>query len=149
MEGKKDVLGIWLGANESAKYWLTVLTGLKNRSVHDILIVSVDGLSGFVEAIHEAFPRTEIQRCIIHQICSSTRYVNYKDVKEFSSDLKPIYKAITEKSPLVDLDELEAKWGLKHALGVKSRRVNWAELSTMFKYPAQIRTLIYTANATA
>jgi putative transposase len=147
LEGQKDVLGIWLGATESAKYWLNVLTGLKNRGVKDILIASVDGLSGFVEAIHAAFPQTEVQRCIIHQIRASIRYVSYKDVKAFSADLKPIYKAATEESALAALDELEAKWGAKYALGVKSWRVNWSELSTMFKYPPEIRTLIYTTNA--
>ncbi len=147
LEGKKDVLGIWLGATESAKYWLNVLTGLKNRGVRDILIASVDGLSGFVEAIHAAFPQTEVQRCVIHQIRASTRYVSYKDVKAFSADLKPIYKAATEELALTALDELEGKWGSKYALGVKSWRVNWPELSTMFKYPAEIRTLIYTTNA--
>jgi transposase-like protein len=147
LEGKKDVLGIWLGATESAKYWLNVLTGLKNRGVKDILIVSVDGLSGFVEAIHAAFPQTEIQRCVIHQIRAFTRYVSYKDVKAFSADLKPIYKAATEESALAALDDLETKWGSKYALGVKSWRVNWPELSTMFKYPPEIRTLIYTTNA--
>ena len=147
LEGKKDVLGIWLGATESSKYWLNVLTGLKNRGVKDILIASVDGLSGFVEAIHTAFPQTEVQRCVIHQIRASTRYVSYKDVKAFTADLKPIYKAATEESALAALDELEAKWGGKYALGVKSWRTNWPELSTMFKYPAEIRTLIYTTNA--
>ena len=147
LDGKKDVLGIWLGAAESAKYWLNVLTGLKNRGVQDILIASVDGLSGFVEAIHAAFPQTEIQRCVIHQIRASTRYVSYKDVKAFSADLKPIYKAATEESALAALDDLEAKWGATYALGVKSWRVNWTELSTMFKYPSEIRTLIYTTNA--
>lgn len=99
LEGKKDVLGIWLGGTESAKYWLNVLTGLKNRGVQDILIASVDGISGFVDAIHAAFPQTEIQRCVIHQIRASTRYVSYKDVKVFSADLKPIYKAATEELP--------------------------------------------------
>jgi transposase-like protein len=147
LEGKKDVLGIWLGATESAKYWLNVLTGLKNRGVRDILIVSVDGLSGFVDAIHTAFPDTEVQRCVIHQIRASTRYVSYKDIKAFTADLKPIYKAATEELALSALDELESKWGAKYALGVKSWRANWTELSTMFKYPAEIRTLIYTTNA--
>ena len=147
LEGKKDVLGIWLGATESAKYWLNVLTGLKNRGVRDILIVSVDGLSGFVDAIHTAFPDTEVQRCVIHQIRASTRYVSYKDIKAFTADLKPIYKAATEELALSALDELESKWGAKYALGVKSWRANWIELSTMFKYPAEIRTLIYTTNA--
>ena len=147
LEGKKDVLGIWLGANESSKYWLSVLNGLKNRGVSDILIASVDGLSGFVDAIHAAFPKTEVQRCIIHQIRSSCRYVSYKDIKQFTADLKPVYKAPTEEIALAALDEFEAKWGVKYPLGVKSWRVNWTELSTMFKYPPEIRKLIYTTNA--
>lgn len=147
LEGRKDVLGIWLGANESSKYWLSVLNGLKNRGVSDILIASVDGLSGFVEAIHAAFPKTEVQRCIIHQIRSSCRYVSYKDIKQFTADLKPVYKAPTEETALAALDEFEVKWGAKYPLGVKSWRVNWTELSTMFKYPPEIRKLIYTTNA--
>lgn len=147
LEGRKDVLGIWLGANESSKYWLSVLNDLKNRGVSDILIASVDGLSGFVEAIHAAFPKTEVQRCIIHQIRSSCRYVSYKDIKQFTADLKPVYKAPTEETALAALDEFEAKWGAKYPLGVKSWRVNWTELSTMFKYPPEIRKLIYTTNA--
>lgn len=147
LEGRKDVLGIWLGTNESAKYWLSVLNGLKNRGVSDILIASVDGLTGFVEAINTAFPKTEVQRCIIHQIRSSSRYVSYKDIKQFTADLKPVYKAPTEEIALVALDEFEAKWGKKYPLGVKSWRMNWNELSTMFKYPPEIRKLIYTTNA--
>jgi transposase-like protein len=147
LDGKKDVLGIWLGTNESSKYWLSVLNGLKSRGVSDILIASVDGLSGFVEAINTAFPQTEVQRCIIHQIRASSRYVSYKDIKQFTADLKPIYKAPTEDVALVALDEFEAKWGKKYPLGVKSWRVNWNELSTMFKYPPEIRKLIYTTNA--
>ncbi len=147
LDGKKDVLGIWLGASESSKYWLSVLNGLKNRGVQDILIASVDGLSGFVEAINVAFPKTEVQRCIIHQIRSSTRYVSYKDIKQFTVDLKPVYKAPTEEIALAAMDEFEAKWGGKYPLAVKSWRVNWNELSTMFKYPPEIRKLIYTTNA--
>ena len=147
LEGRKDVLGIWLGANESSKYWLSVLNGLKNRGVSDILIASVDGLSGFVDAIHAAFPKTEVQRCIIHQIRSSCRYVSYKDIKQFTADLKPVYKAATEDIALAALDEFEAKWGVKYPLGVKSWCANWTELSTMFKYPPEIRKLIYTTNA--
>lgn len=147
LDGKKDVLGIWLGASESSKYWLSVLNGLKNRGVQDILIASVDGLSGFVEAINVAFPKTEVQRCIIHQIRSSTRYVSYKDIKQFTADLKPVYKAPTEEIALAAMDEFEAKWGGKYPLAVKSWRVNWNELSTMFKYPPEIRKLIYTTNA--
>lgn len=147
LEGKKDVLGIWIGATESAKYWLSVLNGLKSRGVNDILIVSVDGLTGFSEAIAAAYPRTEIQRCIIHQIRSSTRYVSYKDIKAFTAALKPIYKAPTEELALEALDELESAWGGKDPASIKSWRDHWDELATMFKYPEQIRRIIYTTNA--
>jgi transposase-like protein len=147
LDGKKDVLGIWLGASESSKYWLAVLNGLKNRGIQDILIASVDGLAGFVEAIGVAFPKTEVQRCIIHQIRSSTRYVSYKDIKEFTTDLKPIYKAATEELALLALDEFDGKWAKKYPLAIRSWRVNWNELSTMFKYSPEIRKLIYTTNA--
>ena len=147
LEGKKDVLGIWIGATESAKYWLSVLNGLKSRGVNDILIVSVDGLTGFSEAIAAAYPRTEIQQCIIHQIRSSTRYVSYKDVKAFTAALKPIYKAPTEELALEALDELESTWGGKYPASIKSWRDHWDELATMFKYPEQIRRIIYTTNA--
>lgn len=147
LEGKKDVLGIWLGATESSKYWLLVLNGLKNRGVEDILIASIDGLSGFVEAINVAYPKTEIQRCIIHQIRNSTKYVSYKDLKAFTTDLKPIYKAADEALGLIALDEFDAKWSKKYPLAVKSWRSNWTELATFFKYPPEIRKLIYTTNA--
>lgn len=147
VEGYKDVLGIWLGATEGAKFWLGVLNGLKNRGVEDILIASVDGLKGFVEAIDVAFPLTEVQRCVIHQIRASTRYVSYKDVRAFVADLKPVYKAATENSALGALTEFENKWSEKYAVAVKSWRENWNELSTMFKYSPEIRKLIYTTNA--
>ena len=147
LQGKKDVLGLWVGATESSKYWLGVLSGLKNRGVSDILIVSVDGLTGFTEAIAAAFPKAEVQRCIIHQIRSSTRYVSYKDVKAFTAALKPIYKAPTEEAALVALDELERAWGVKYPAAIKSWREHWTELATMFKYPEQIRRIIYTTNA--
>jgi transposase-like protein len=147
LQGQKDVLGLWIGATESSKYWLGVLNGLKNRGVSDILLISVDGLNGFSEAIAAAYPKTEIQRCIIHQIRSSTRYVSYKDVKAFTAALKPIYKAPTEEAALLALDELERVWGAKYPAGVKSWRDHWDELSTMYKYPEQIRRMIYTTNA--
>lgn len=147
LEGKKEVLGIWVGATESSKYWLGVLNGLKSRGVQDILIVSVDGLTGFSEAISAAFPKTEVQRCIIHQIRSSTRYVSYKDVKAFTGALKPIYKAPTEEAALVALDELETAWGAKYPAAIRSWRDHWDELATMFKYPDEIRRIIYTTNA--
>ena len=147
LEGRKDVLGLWVGAAESAKYWLGVLSGLKNRGVEDILIASVDGLTGFSEAIAAVYPKTDIQRCIIHQIRSSTRYVSYKDVKAFTAALKPIYKAATEEAALAALDELETAWGTKYPAAIKSWRAHWDELSTMFKYPEEIRRIIYTTNA--
>jgi len=145
-DGYKDVLGIWLGASEGAKYWLGVLNEIRARGV-DILIASVDGLKGFVEAIGVAFPKTEVQRCIIHQIRSSTRYVSYKDRKSFIEDLKHIYKAVTEEEALNALEELDNKWSEKYRFAVKSWRDNWNELSTMYKYPPEIRRLIYTTNA--
>ena len=146
-DGLKDVLGIWLGATEGAKFWLGVLNELKARGVEDILIASIDGLNGFVEAIEVAFPRTEIQRCVIHQIRSSTRYVSYKDRREFINDLKPVYKSATENEALNALESLENKWSGKYRFAVKSWRDNWNELSTMFKYTPEIRRLIYTTNA--
>jgi len=129
LEGMKEVLGLWVGESESAKYWLGILNGLKNRGPEDILIVSVDGLSGFKEAIEAVYPRTEIQRCILHQIRSSTRYVSYKDLKAFTAGLKPVYKAVSEEAALLALDEFEAEWGSKYPLAIKSWRVNWGELS--------------------
>lgn len=147
LEGKKDVLGLWVGATESSKYWLGILNGLKNRGVSDILIASVDGLTGFSEAISVAYPRTEIQRCIIHQIRNSTRYVSYKDVKAFTAALKPIYKAPSEEIALDALKELENTWGPKYPAAIKSWRDHWDELATMYKYPEEIRRIIYTTNA--
>lgn len=147
LDGIKDVLGIWIGENESSKYWLKVITELKNRGVEDILIASIDGLKGFEEAIHAVFPETEIQGCIIHQIRHSTRYLSYKDRKEFCADLKNVYQAPTEEIALLELDKIDDKWGDKYQIAIRSWRNNWDRLSTMFKYPEEIRTLIYTNNA--
>ena len=144
--GYKEVLGIWIGENESAKFWLNVLNELKNRGVKDILILSVDNLSGISEAIHASFPHTQIQKCIVHQIRNSTRYVSYQDLKKFTTDLKPIYKAISEEKALEELDRFEEKWGKKYPLAIKSWRSNWPELATFFRYPAEIRKIIYTTN---
>lgn len=146
LDGKKDVLGMWVGENESAKFWLNVLNELKNRGVQDILITCVDNLSGFSQAIAAAFPQTEIQKCIIHQIRNSTRYVSYKDLKQVTADLKPIYKAATEELARAELDQFEAKWGDKYPLTVRSWRSNWEELSAFFKYSPEIRKIIYTTN---
>lgn len=147
LDGKKDVLGIWIGENESAKYWLSIINELKNRGVKDILIASIDGLSGFSEAIRAAFPETEIQRCIIHQIRSSTKYISYKDLKSFTSDLKLIYRSVNEDEALQQLEIIEEKWGSKYAIAINSWKKNWVELATFFKYPQEVRTLIYTNNA--
>ena len=147
LDGRKEVLGIWLGASESSKFWLTLLNGLKSRGVEDILIASVDGLSGFTDAITAAFPNTDVQRCIIHQIRNSTKYVSYKDLKGFTTDLKPVYKAPTEETALAAMDEFEGKWSGKYPLAVRSWRANWNELAAMFKYSPEIRKIIYTTNA--
>lgn len=147
MDGQKDVLGLWIGENESSKFWLGVMNELKNRGVEDILIASVDGLSGFNDAIRAAFPKTEIQKCIIHQIRSSTKYVSYKDIKAFMADLKLIYKAATEAEAFSNLEKLAAKWGSKYPSAIKSWESNWVELSAYFKYPYELRKIIYTTNA--
>ncbi|MGG3508532.1 IS256 family transposase [Paenibacillus lautus] len=146
LDGNKDVLGMWIGENESSKFWLSVLNDLRNRGVQDILIICVDNLSGFSEAIAACYPKTEIQKCIIHQIRNSTRYVSYKDLKKVTADLKPIYKAATEEGALLELDRFEEVWGVKYPLIVAFWRSNWEELSTFFKYPPEIRKLIYTTN---
>ena len=146
LDGHKDVLGIWIGENESAKFWLHVLNELKNRGVQDILITSVDNLRGFTEAISACYPKTEIQKCVIHQIRNSIKYVSYKDLKRVTAELKPIYKAPTEQAALEELDQFEQTWGSKYPLMVRSWRSNWEEIATFFKYPPEIRRLIYTTN---
>jgi transposase-like protein len=147
LNGTKEVLGMWVGGNESAKYWLGVLNEIKNRGVEDILIVAVDGLTGFSDAIHSVFPQTDIQRCIIHQIRYSTKFISYKDIKAFMHDLKKVYKATTEELALLELDNLEDKWGNKYPNAIKSWRNNWVQLATYFKYPPEMRKIIYTTNA--
>ena len=147
LNGNKEVLGMWIGGNESAKYWLGVLNEIKNRGVEDIMIVSVDGLTGFGDAISAVFPQAEIQRCIVHQIRYTTKFVNYKDLKPFVKDLKTIYQAPTEESALEALDALDEKWGKKYPSSVSSWRNNWPQLSTYLKYPEEIRKIIYTTNA--
>ena len=145
--GQKEVLGMWIGGNESAKYWLGVLNEIKNRGTEDIMIVSVDGLTGFVDAIQAVFPKAEVQRCIVHQIRYSTKFISYKDRKEFVKDLKLVYKADTEEMAVVALDALEDKWGAKYPASVTSWRNNWPQLSVYFKYPPEILRIIYTTNA--
>lgn len=145
--GEKDVLGMWVGGNESAKYWLGVLNEIKNRGTEDILIISIDGLTGFTDAIHAVYPKTEVQRCIVHQIRYSTRFVSYKDIKPFMADLKLVYQASTEDIALLQLDALDEKWGKRYSSSISSWRNNWAELSTYFKYPPELRKMIYTTNS--
>jgi len=147
LNGTKEVLGMWVGGNESAKYWLSVLNEIKNRGTEDILIVSVDGLTGFGDAIHAVFPLAEIQRCIVHQIRYSTKFISYKDIKVFMKDLKQVYQASTENIALQEMDALEEKWGTKYPSAIASWRNNWPQLSTYFKYPAEIRRIIYTTNS--
>ena len=147
LNGQKEVLGLWVGGNESAKYWLGVLNEIKNRGVEDIMIVSVDGLTGFADAINAVFPKAEIQRCIVHQVRYSTRFVNYKNLKPFVKDLKQVYQAATEDEALANLDEFETVWGKKYPSAIASWRNNWPQLSAYFKYPQEIRKIIYTTNS--
>lgn len=147
LNGTKEVMGMWIGGNESAKYWLGVLNEIKNRGTEDIMIVSVDGLTGFGDAIGAVFPKAEIQRCIVHQVRYTTKFVNYKDLKPFTKDLKAVYQAATEDIALEKLDELEEKWGKKYPSSVSSWRNNWTELSAYFKYPQELRKIIYTTNS--
>ena len=147
LDGKKDVLGMWVGENESAKYWTTVLNGLKNRGVEDIFIACTDNLTGFSAAIGAVFPKTEIQNCIIHQLRNSSKYVSYKDIKELMADLRSVYAAVDEPAALNALDAFSTKWETKYPKISRSWRENWANLSTYFKYPQEVRRLIYTTNS--
>ena len=146
LNGKKEILGLYLSENEGANFWLQVLTDLNNRGVQDILIASVDGLKGFPEAINAIFPNTEVQLCIVHQIRNSIRYVASKNQKEFMKDLKLIYQAISKEAAEMELDKLESKWGKKYPIVIKSWRNKWEHLSAYFKYPEEIRRIIYTTN---
>lgn len=147
LDGHKDVLGMWVGENESAKYWATVLNGLRNRGVEDIFIACTDNLSGFSQAIEAVFPKTEIQNCVIHQIRNSTKYVSYKDLKALMADLKAVYAAIDESSALEALHTFSERWDKKYPKISASWQENWPNLSTYFKYPQEVRRLIYTTNA--
>ena len=146
LDGKKEVLGLYLSENEGANFWLSVLTDLQARGVEDILIASVDGLKGFPEAINAIFPQTEVQLCIVHQIRNSIRYIASKDQKEFAKDLKLIYQAPTKELAEEELFKLEEKWGKKYPLVINSWQNKWDNLSVFFKYPADIRKIIYTTN---
>lgn len=147
MDGKKDVIGMYVGENEGAKFWLSIINGLKNRGVQDILIACVDGLNGFPQAIEAVYPKTEIQQCIIHQIRNTTNYVSYKDLKKLMADLKMVYAAADEAAALEELESFGEKWNSKYPKIYKSWSERWATLSTYFKYPNEVRKLIYTTNA--
>jgi len=147
MDGRKEILGMWLSDNESASFWAGVCNELKNRGVTDILIACRDNLSGFSAAIETVFPHTEQQLCVIHQIRNSTKYVSYKDIKAVMADLKKIYGAVNEEAALYALEEFRENWGKKYPQILKSWDANWTELSTYFKYPEEVRRLIYTTNA--
>ena len=147
IEGKKELLGMYVAESEGAKFWLQVLTDLQNRGVEDVLIACIDNLKGFYEAIQTVFPKTEIQVCVVHQIRNSLRYVASKDVKAFSKDLKEVYKASTKSLAETSLISLATKWGKKYSVVIKSWETNWEKLSTYFDYPAEIRKIIYTTNS--
>lgn len=147
LDGHKDVLGMWVGENESAKYWATVLNSLRNRGIEDIFIACTDNLCGFSTAIEAVFPKTEIQNCIIHQIRNSSKYVSYKDLKALMADLKAVYAAVDEDAALMALDTFSEHWDKKYPTISQSWRANWANLSTYFKFPQELRRLIYTTNA--
>jgi len=147
MQGKKDVLGLWIGESEGAKFWMGIMTELKNRGVEDILIACIDGLKGLPDAINAVYPQTHIQLCIVHMIRNSTKYVSYKERKVLCADLKHIYSAVSEKQGLEALDDFAAKWDSKYPMISKSWKNNWANLSEFYAYPPDIRKIIYTTNA--
>jgi len=146
LEGKKEILGLYLNESEGAKFWLQVLTDLQNRGVKDILIASVDGLKGFPEAINAVFPETEVQLCIVHQIRNTLKYVASKNQKQFAGELKKVYQAFTKEEAELELDKLEEKWGKKYPIIFDSWRNKWDNLSNYFKYAEPIRKVIYTTN---
>ena len=145
-EGRKELLGMYISESEGANFWLSVLTDLQNRGLEDILIASIDNLKGFAEAIATVFPKTEIQSCIVHQIRNSIKYIASKDQKEFMKDLKPVYQATSKDIAQLNMEKLEEKWGKKYAVVIASWQRNWDKLTTYFKYPPEIRKLIYTTN---
>ena len=147
MDGEKEVLGIWVGANESSKFWLSVLNDLKNRGVQDVLVFCVDGLNGFKEAIEAVYPFARIQRCIIHQLRASMKYIPYKDRKAFAKDIKAVYTAVNEEEALENLLSAKEKWGNKYPNAIKSWEDNWDNLITFLAFPEYIRKIMYTTNA--
>lgn len=146
-EGRKEVLGLWLADTEGAKFWMSVLTDIKNRGVEDILIACMDGLTGFPDAVKAVFPDTHIQHCIVHMIRNSTKFVSYKDLKAVCRDLKEVYSAINAESGHEALEEFGKKWNDKYPMIQASWKRNWNDLTEFFNYPKDIRRAIYTTNA--
>jgi transposase-like protein len=145
-DGHKELLGMYIAKSEGANFWLEVLTDLQNRGVEDIMICCVDGLKGFPDAIQSVFPKTAVQLCIVHQIRNSIKYVGSKHQKEFLKDLKLVYSAVSKDAAEAELDNLEAKWGERYPIVIKSWRDNWERLTEFFQYTKEIRRLIYTTN---
>ena len=146
MDGEKDVLGIWIGANETSKFWLSVLNDLRTRGIQNVLIFCTDGLNGFQEAIGAVYPKAKIQRCIIHQIRSSMRYVASADQKSFTKDLKTIYTATNEEQALSNFIDVKNKWASKYPTAIRSWEDHWDSLSTLFMFPSETRKIMYTTN---
>jgi len=147
LEGHKELLGMWISENEGAKFWLSILTELKNRGLEQILIACVDGLSGFPEAVEVVYPKAKVQLCIIHQVRNSLRYVSWKDYKAVTADLKSIYRSATEEEALSELEKFGEKWDEKYPKIANSWKNHWLNLRTIFDYPEEIRKAIYTTNA--
>ena len=146
MDGYKDILSITVGANETSKFWLGMLNDLKNRGVKDVLFFCVDGLPGFKEAIHAVFPEAQIQRCVIHMLRNSFKYVNYKDLKKFSSDFKNVYHAPSESIALAELETIKETWGKKYPYAISNWENNWEDVNSFFQFPEEIRRIMYTTN---
>ena len=145
-DGRKEVLGLWLGKNESSAFWMTVLTDIKARGVNDILITATDNLNGFTQTIQSVFPQSTKQICVVHQIRNASKYVVWKDKKDFAKDMREIYTAPNKKSAELALNELDKKWSSKYSYAIKSWRENWDELTAFFDFPLEIRRIIYTTN---
>ncbi|GAA3524437.1 IS256 family transposase [Aquimarina addita] len=145
-DGKKEVLGLWLGKNESAAFWMSVLTDMKARGVEDLLITATDNLNGFTQTIRNVFPESTTQICVVHQIRNASRYVVWKDKKEFSKDMKEIYNAPTKSAAEAALNDFAQKWESKYSYAIKSWRDNWDELTVFYDFPVEIRKIIYTTN---
>jgi transposase-like protein len=146
LDGTKDILSITIGANESSKFWLGMLNDLKNRGLTDVLFFCVDGLSGFKEAINSVYPKAQVQRCIIHMLRNSFKYVSYKDIKRFASDFKSVYKAPNEELAFVELESLKDKWGKKYPYAISNWESNWDVVSPFFRFSDDIRRIMYTTN---